>query len=98
MSLHSQHVGQGHYFCQNCQHAVNSRFGGCRTCGTPLSGLMLFDELANGGFFNEGGGWGGGPIGFDPVDDSIAFNLGDGLAVEPDGQIDVETPFGDFGI
>src|SRR5580692_9154946 len=76
--------GQGHYYCQNCGHAVQSRYGGCRTCMTPLSELMLLDDAQNQGLA-------GGSIGFDPVDDSIAFNLGDGLAIEPDGQLDIDV-------
>jgi hypothetical protein len=77
--------GQGHYYCQQCGHAIYARHGGCRTCMTPLADLMLYDDAQNQGMF------GGGGIGFDPVDDSIAFNLGDGLAIEPDGQMDIDV-------
>jgi len=35
-------------------------------------------------------------ISFDPFDGNFAFNIpGTDLAVEPDGQLDVETPWGD---
>jgi hypothetical protein len=50
---------------------------------------MLLDDARDQGMLD--GGFGGGGIGFDPVDDSIAFNLGDGLAIEPGGQIDLDA-------
>lgn len=94
--MYRNHLGQGHYWCQNCGHAVRSQYGGCRTCMTPLSDLVLFDEFAGGGGFDN---WGGGGIGFDPVDDSIAFNIpGTDLAIEPDGQVDVGFGGMDFPI
>lgn len=88
----NSHLNQGHYFCQRCGHAVYARYGGCRSCQTPLADLMLLDEAVGGGFAN-------GPVGFDPFDGQFAFNVpGTDLAIEPDGQLDVQTPFGDMPI
>lgn len=77
------HVGNGHYFCRQCGQGVYARSGGCRNCGIPLAELMLFDDAYAGGMMN-------GPVSFDPFDDSIAFNIpGTDLAIEPDGQLDL---------
>lgn len=75
--------GQGHYFCRNCGHAVYARRGGCGTCSTPLAELMMLDAAFDQGYAQQG-------IGFDPFDGEIAFNLGDGFAIESDGQLDIE--------
>jgi hypothetical protein len=76
--------GQGHYWCPNCQHAVYSRYGGCRTCRTPLAELLILDEVIDGGLDPAG-------IGFDPFDREIAFGIpGTPFAVEPDGQVDLD--------
>jgi hypothetical protein len=82
--------GQNHCWCNGCGHAVYAHRGGCGTCGTPLSRLMLFDLALDQGFvnrdvFNAGG------IGFDPFDGEMAFGIpGTDLAIEPDGQVDVD--------
>jgi hypothetical protein len=82
--LYGRHYGQGHYYCQVCGHAVNAQYGGCRTCQTPLTQLMLLDDAFGNGYAQPG-------IGFDPYDGNFAFNMGNGLAIEPDGQLDVEV-------
>lgn len=84
---HAHHVGQGYYWCQSCGHMVQPGSGGCRSCQTPLADLMLYDDF----FGNGGTDMFGSPIGFDPYDGDFAFNLGDGLAIEPDGQIDMQV-------
>lgn len=76
--------GQGHYYCSNCQHAVYARRGGCGTCSTPLGELMMLDAAMDQGLA-------GGGIGFDPFDGEPVFNLGDGLGIEPDGQMDIDV-------
>jgi hypothetical protein len=82
--------GQGHRFCPNCGHAVYARRGGCGTCSTPLAELMMLDAAFDQGLAGSG-------IGFDPFDGEIAFDIpGTGLAIEPDGQIDMN--FGGFDI
>lgn len=86
--------GQGHYYCSNCRHAVYASRGGCGTCSTPLSGLMMLDLAMDQGYASPG-------IGFDPFDGEIAFDIGGGLAIEPDGQVDIDMggidiPIGDI--
>ena len=76
--------GMGHYYCQGCRHGVYASRGGCGTCGTPLGGLMMLDAAFDQGFASPG-------IGFDPFDGEPVFNLGDGLGVEPDGQMDIDV-------
>lgn len=84
--------GMGHYYCRNCQHAVYARRGGCGSCMTPLAGLMLLDDAFDGGFASPG-------IGFDPFDGEIAFDIpGTDLAVEPDGQVDIDFGGIDFPV
>ena len=83
--------GQGHYFCRTCGHAVYAQYGGCRTCQTPLASLVRLELAFDRGWVSSG-------IGFDPYDGQFAFDIGGGLAIEPDGQLDVETPFGDVPI
>lgn len=86
------HLNQGHYFCRGCGHAVYAQYGGCRTCQTPLAELMLLDEAV-------GGGFAGGQVGFDPFDGEFAFNIpGTDLAIEPDGQLDINVGGFDFPI
>jgi hypothetical protein len=93
--MYQNHMGQGHRWCSNCRHMVRSGAGGCGTCRTPFIDLLLFDQVANDGFFEVGGSWGGGQVGFDPLDGQFAVSMGDGLAYEPGtGEVDVETPFG----
>lgn len=82
--------GQGHYYCPRCRHAVYASRGGCGTCMTPLIELMLLDDA-----FGQGMAYPD-QISFDPFDGQIAFNIpGTDLAIEPDGRVDIETPFGD---
>jgi hypothetical protein len=91
--MYHQHLRQGNYWCQDCRHIVSPQFGGCRTCRTPLDRLVEYDVLYNQGFFEDFDG----PVSFDPFDGEFAFNIpGTDLAVEPDGEIDVQTPFGDM--
>jgi hypothetical protein len=76
--------GQGHYYCRNCGHAVYARRGGCGSCSTPLADLMLLDAAFDQGYASPG-------IGFDPFDGQIAFDIpGTDLAIEPDGQLDID--------
>lgn len=85
--------GQGHYYCRNCGHAVHARHGGCRTCRTPLADLMLLDAAFDQGFAQQGG------ISFDPFDGDFAFDVpGTDLAIEPDGQVDIDFGGIDFPI
>jgi hypothetical protein len=84
--------GQGHAFCRGCGHAVRYGHPQCTGCGTGFSELMALDYAFDSGYGQQGG------IGFDPLDGQFAFNLGDGLAVEAGGQLDVETPFGDYPV
>jgi hypothetical protein len=83
--------GQGHLYCTSCGHAVYRRFGGCRTCGTPLAELMLLDAAMDDGLCGPG-------IGFDPFDGEIAIGIpGTDLAIEPEtGQFDLD--FGGFDV
>jgi hypothetical protein len=75
--------GQGHRYCQGCGHAVRAGRQGCGTCGQGLADLMLYDEAFDGGMF-------GGRIGFDPMDGQFAMDIpGTDLAIEPDGQVDL---------
>lgn len=77
--------GQGHRYCPSCGHAIHRNAGGCRSCGAGLADLMLFDEA-----YDQQGGFGGG-IGFDPMDDQFAVNIpGTDLAIEADGQVDID--------
>lgn len=83
--------GRGHYFCPGCGHAVYARRGGCGTCSTPLGELMMLDAAMDQGLCGDGG------IGFDPFDGEIAFGIpGTDLAIEPDGQLDID--FGGFDL
>lgn len=94
--MFQNHLNQGHRWCGNCNQMVRAGAGGCGTCRSPLASLVMFDEFAGGGGFDN---WGGGELGFDPMDGQFAVDMGDGLAYEPGtGDIDVETPFGDFPI
>lgn len=82
--------GRGHYFCRQCNHLVYGYRGGCGTCRTTLAELMLFDAAWDSGYINRGM-YDGGGIGFDPFDGEIAFDIpGTDLAIEPDGQIDLD--------
>lgn len=76
--------GQGHYYCRNCGHAVYASRGGCGSCSTPLASLMLLDAAMDQGYAGTG-------IGFDPFDGEPVFNLGDGIGIEPDGQMDIDV-------
>jgi hypothetical protein len=84
--------GQGHAFCQDCGHAVRYGHPQCSGCGTGFGELMALDYAFDNGYAQQGG------IGFDPLDGQFAFNMGDGLAMETGGQLDVETPFGDYPV
>jgi hypothetical protein len=54
---------------------------------------MMLDYAFDNGYAQQGG------LGFDPLDGQFAVNMGDGLAFEPGtGQLDVETPFGDYPV
>jgi hypothetical protein len=84
-------LGQGHFYCQRCGHAVNARYGGCRTCRTPLADLMLFDAAMDMGYVDRGL-YNSGGIGFDPFDGDFAFNIpGTDIGVESDGQVDLDV-------
>lgn len=61
--------GQGHYWCQNCGHGVYARFGGCRTCQTPLADLMMLDLAIDLGYASAFGG-----ILFDPYIGGFGFD------------------------
>ncbi len=83
------HYGQGHYWCQRCNHMVYASRGGCGTCRRPLASLVLFDEAFDNGYIDRDR-YNGGGIGFDPFDGNIAFDIpGTDLAIEPDGQVDI---------
>jgi hypothetical protein len=85
--------GRNHRYCQNCNHAVHCGYGRpCSGCGLGFGEMMMLDEAIDGGMWNNSGP----SIGFDFTDDEPVFNMGDGLGIEPDGQVDVMTPFGDF--
>lgn len=76
--------GCGHYYCPRCGHAIYARRGGCGSCSTPLASLMLLDAAIDQGYA-------GPDIGFDPYDGEIAFGIpGTDLAIEPDGQLDID--------
>jgi hypothetical protein len=84
-------LGQGHYYCRRCGHAVYASRGGCGTCGTSLASLMLFDDAMSGGFIDRGM-YDGGGIGFDPFDGEPVFNIpGTGIGIEPDGEVDLNV-------
>jgi hypothetical protein len=76
--------GHGHFFCSACNHAVYASRGGCGTCSTPLAELMLLDDAFDGGFAQPG-------LGFDPFDGEPVFSLGDGIGIEPGGQVDLDV-------
>lgn len=77
--------GQGHRYCPTCGHAVRSGHPQCSGCGTGFGELMLLDMALDQGYGNGGG------IGFDPLDGQFAFDIpGTDLAVEPDGQVDID--------
>jgi hypothetical protein len=86
--------GQGHFYCQGCGHAVRGNQLRCSGCGTLTGELIALDLARDQGLFGIGS-----DIGFDPMDGQFAIDLGDGLAYEPGtGQMDIETPFGDYPI
>ena len=35
-------LGQGHYYCRRCGHAVYASRGGCGTCGTGAHGTPWY--------------------------------------------------------
>lgn len=76
--------GQGHYYCEDCGHAVRRSAGGCASCGTPIADLIMLDLAFSRGLASPG-------IGFDPLDGQFAVNIpGTGLAYEPGtGQLDI---------
>lgn len=85
--------GQGHRFCENCGHAVRSGRMGCGSCGTPWADLMMLDFAFDDGYAQRDG------IGFDPLDGQFAFDIpGTDLAIEPDGQVDIDFGGIDFPV
>jgi hypothetical protein len=85
--------GQNHRYCPACGHAVRYGHPQCSGCGTGFGDLMLLD-LA----MDQGMGGGGG-IGFDPLDGQFAFDIpGTDLAIEPDGQVDMDVDGIDFPV
>jgi hypothetical protein len=85
--------GMGHRYCPDCGHAVRTGHPQCSGCGTGFGELMMLDYALDNGYASRGG------LGFDPLDGQFAFDLGGGLAYEPGtGDIDVETPFGDYPV
>jgi hypothetical protein len=83
--------GQNHRYCPTCGHAVRSSWAGCGSCGTPLGDLMMLDIAMDRNMC-------GPSIGFDPMDGQFAVNLGGGLAVEADGQVDMDVDGIDFPV
>jgi hypothetical protein len=82
--------GQGHRWCPRCGHMVYGNRWGCGTCRTPLAQLMMYDAAWDGGYIDQGL-FNSGSIGFDPWDGSVAFDIpGTDIAIEPDGQIDMD--------
>jgi hypothetical protein len=74
--------GQNHRYCQACGHAVRYGHSGCSGCGSSFADLMILDEVIDGGT---------GGIGFDPLDGQFAVGIpGTDLAIEPDGQMDLD--------
>lgn len=85
--------GQNHRYCPTCGHAVRYGHPQCSGCGTGFGDLMMLD-LA----MDQGMGGGGG-IGFDPLDGQFAFDIpGTDLAIEPDGQVDMDVDGIDFPV
>jgi hypothetical protein len=76
--------GQGHAYCEDCGHIVRRGHPRCTGCGTLFSDLMMADLAFDNGFAQRGS------VGYDPLDGSFAFNIGGGLAIEPDGQVDLD--------
>lgn len=76
--------GLNHRYCPTCGHAVRAGALGCGTCRTPMASLMMYDAAYDRGLIYDG-------IGFDPMDGQFAIDIpGTDLAIEPDGQIDLD--------
>jgi hypothetical protein len=77
--------GQNHAYCQECGHVVRYGHPQCSGCGTAFGELMALDYAFNNHYAQQG------LVGFDPLDGQFAFNIpGTDLAVEPDGQLDID--------
>jgi hypothetical protein len=75
--------GQNHRYCQGCGHVVRYGHPQCAGCGTGFAELMLLDDALSGAMVTQ-------EVGFDPLDGQFAFDIpGTDLAIEPDGQLDV---------
>lgn len=71
-------------YCPGCHRRVHSRLSSCGGCGTSFAELMLWEEAMGGGLID-------GNIGYDPIDGQFAFDIpGTDLAIESDGQIDLD--------
>jgi hypothetical protein len=89
--------GQGHRWCPNCNNAIRGNRS-CGGCGLAFAELMLFDSAWDNGYVDQGL-FNSGGIGFDPMDGQFTVQMGDGLSFEPGtGQVDGDTPFGDFPV
>ena len=48
---------------------------------------MMLDEAMDQGMWNQGGP----SLGFDVFDGEPVLNMGDGIGIEPDGQVDLDV-------
>lgn len=73
-------LGMGHYWCGSCGHAVYARFGGCRSCRTPLADLIALDLAIELGYADLAFG-----VPFDPYFGDFGFgSFGAEVVIEED--------------
>lgn len=86
--------GYGHYWCTRCRRGFGAGYNFCPGCSFPLSAreVIALDLAFDRGYVSEFS-----PFSFDPFTGTVDVNIpGTNLAIEPDGEVDIRTPFGDI--